>query len=203
MHHRPRRGLPGQDRGHDARVQATGQEHPHRYVGHRPLAAGDHQRLTHGGPGLLRRAEVGADGLVGPQGVLAQVDVGDQPALGGPDVPGRELLDVGTHRRRERVELGGGQDAVVVARPAERLDAQRVTPQPDLAVLVGHAERPHAPHVVDAVHTVGGQDVQHVLPHRRALVEPPGRGRVGEVQDCRDAAHAGRSGFPPVVPAAA
>ncbi|VXB24328.1 hypothetical protein NOCARDAX2BIS_180039 [Nocardioides sp. AX2bis] len=172
-HHRAGLRRAGHHRGHDAGVEPAGEEDPERDVGHHPLADGLDDGLPHRGQRLVAVGEGRADSGAAAQRVVTQVHHPAQSAVRGPDVPGRELLDVRAQLGCEGGQLGGHDDAVVDVGPVERLHPEGVATQDHTAVGVGDAEGVHPEQPVRRVRPGLGDQVEHHL-GVRAGAERPG-----------------------------
>ena len=153
-------------------------------VGHHPLADALDQGLADRDERLRPVRQRSLRGRVDPERVGAQVDERHQPRSGRPVVAGRELLHVGAELDREGPQLGGGQHPVVDPRPVERLHAERVPGEHDVAVAGGRAEGVHPAHVVDALRA---QPVDHVQDDLRVGVGHERARRAGSAapRGCR------------------
>ena len=176
-------GLVGQD-GDDARIQAAGQEARHRHVGHQVRGDGflDHRAKVRGRSGggfgrhlrdapvpLHGQRSVRAEQGPGTAGQLAYA-VDGTSLLGQPPVQHRRdqgaRIDpqLGADGGRQRLQLGGEDSAVTPGQVVQRLDAERVTSQDEIAgALVEQRKREHAPEALQGAGSPAPPGLEHHL----------------------------------------
>ena len=155
----------GGDRGHDAGVQPTGQQHAHRDRGvqtalHRP-DDGLAQRVED----PLRRIFLRCAALEQHGRSTWEAGAGHEPVLGSPRVARRERLDQLAPLLVEGLELGGEHGGVAPAGPVQRGDPEHVAGDGEPAVLCREDQRKAAPQPAEP-----GQPVLLVQLERRLEV---------------------------------